>query len=356
MSGDPRIISIGTALPPHRIGQEEVKDFARGMFGGTYRDFERLLPIFDNVNVDNRYFCVPMDWFNEDHTFTEKNDLYIENALTLSEKASRRALDSASINPSDIGAVFFVSTTGLATPSLDAALISSLGIPARHTRRESLFGHGCAAGAGGLAKAADWSRSHPGKLVLLVAVELCGLTFQRGDASKSNLISTSLFSDGAAAVVVGTSKDGMSGDGPEIIGEDCITWPETEDVMGWRFTEDGFNVVLSKSVPTIVQEHFRDSLADSCKYVDIEFEDLKHYLLHPGGAKVLDAFEEVLEIEPGGLSFSRGVLRDYGNMSAVTVLFILDRFIRSGEFSRGDLGVLSAMGPGFSAEHVFLRC
>ncbi|CAN5613495.1 type III polyketide synthase BpsA [soil metagenome] len=346
---NPRILSVGTALPPHRIGQEEVKDFARGMFGGAHRDFERLLPIFDNVNVERRYFCVPMDWFNEDHTFTEKNDLYLEHALELSEKASRRALDSAGVDPSEIGAVFFVSTTGLATPSLDAALILALGIPERHTRRETLFGHGCAAGAGGLAKAADWARTHPGRLVLLVAVELCGLTFQRGDTSKANLISTSLFSDGAAAVVVGPAEDG-----PELIGEDCITWPGTEDVMGWKFTENGFNVVLSKSVPVIVQRHFRESLIESCEYVGIGFEDLKHFLLHPGGAKVLDAFEEVLTMEPGSIALSRGVLRDYGNMSAATVLFILERFIESSEPS-GDLGVLSAMGPGFSAEHVFFR-
>lgn len=321
------------------------------MFGEAHRNFGRLLPVFDNVNVESRYFCVPMDWFEEDHTFAEKNDLYLENALSLSEKAARRALDSSGASPSEIGAVFFVSTTGLATPSLDAALISALGIPERHTRRESLFGHGCAAGAGGLAKAADWARTHPGKLVLLVAVELCGLTFQRGDTSKANLISTSLFADGAAAVVVGTT-----GEGPEIIGEDCITWPNTEDVMGWKFTEDGFNVVLSKSVPVIVQKHFRESLSESCEYVGVNFGELEHFLLHPGGAKVLDAFEDVLEIEPGGLSLSRGVLRDCGNMSAVTVLFILERFIQNGEFGRGDLGVLSAMGPGFSAEHVFFRC
>lgn len=351
MSHDnPRILSVGTALPPHRIGQEEVKDFARGMFGGAHRDFERLLPIFDNVNVESRYFCVPMDWFNEDHAFAEKNDLYLEHALDLSEKASQRALDSAGVDPSEIGAVFFVSTTGLATPSLDAKLILNLGIPERHTRRESMFGHGCAAGAGGLAKAADWARSHPGRLVLLVAVELCGLTFQRGDTSKANLISSSLFSDGAAAVVVGTN-----GEGPEIIGEDCITWPETEDVMGWKFTADGFNVVLSKSVPVIVRQHFRESLVESCEYVGVDFEELEHFMLHPGGAKVLDAFEEVLEIDPGSLAFSRGVLRDYGNMSAATVLFILERFLKSGEAS-GGLGVLSAMGPGFSAEHVFFRC
>lgn len=351
MSAAPRVLSVATALPPHRIGQEEVKVFARGLFGGAHRDFDRLLPIFDNVSVESRYFCVPMSWFNEDHVFAEKNDLYLEHALELSEKAARRALDSAAVDPSEIGAVFFVSTTGLATPSLDARLILDLGIPERHTRREALFGHGCAAGAGGLAKAADWARSHPGRPVLLVAVELCGLTFQRGDTSKANLISTSLFSDGAAAAVVGTE-----GAGPEIIGEDCITWPDTEDVMGWKFTADGFNVVLSKSVPTIVLQHFRESLIESCEYVGIGFEDLDHFVLHPGGAKVLDAFEEVLEIEPGGLTFSRGVLRDYGNMSAATVLFILDRFLQSGDYAAGDLGVLSAMGPGFSAEHVFFRC
>lgn len=351
MSDDPKILSVATAVPPHRIGQEEVKDFARSMFGETYRDIDRLLPIFDNVDIEGRYFCVPLEWFEQDHTFAEKNDLYLEHALNLSEKAARRAIDSAGVDASEVGAVFFVSTTGLATPSLDAKLIFRLGVPERHTRRESLFGHGCAAGAGGLAKAADWSRTHPGKLVLLVAVELCGLTFQRGDTSKANMISASLFGDGAAAVVIGTE-----GEGPEVVGEDCITWPETEDVMGWKFTETGFNVILSRSVPVMVRDHFRDSVLESCEYTGVGFGEIEHFVLHPGGAKVLDAFEEVLDIDPGGLILSRSVLRDYGNMSAATVLFILQKFIEGGEYERGELGLISAMGPGFSAEHVFFRC
>lgn len=342
---------MATAVPPHRIGQDEVKDFARGMFGAVHRDIDRLLPVFDNVNIEGRNFCVPREWFDEDHTFAEKNDLYLEHALELSEKTARRALDKAGVEASEVGALYFVSTTGLATPSLDARLLFELGIPERHTRREALFGHGCAAGAGGLARAADWSRSHSGRPVLLVATELCGLTFQRGDASKANIVSTSLFSDGAAAVVVGTE-----GEGPDLIGEDCITWPGTEGVMGWRFTETGFNVILSRNVPAIVQNHFRDSLVESCEYLGLNFADLKHFVLHPGGAKVLDALEEVLEIGPDGLSFSRGVLRDHGNMSAATVLFILERFLEDGEYAPGDLGVVSAMGPGFSAEHVFFRC
>lgn len=351
MSGNPKILSVATAVPRHRIGQEEVKDFARSMFGGAHRDIERLMPVFDNVDIEGRNFCVPLEWFGEDHTFSEKNGLYLENAMQLSEKAARRALDKAGIDAAEIGALFFVSTTGLATPSLDSKLLFELGIPERHTRREALFGHGCAAGAGGLARAADWSRGHPNRPVLLIATELCGLTFQRGDTSKANMISTSLFADGAAAVVVGTE-----GHGPELVGEDCITWPETEDVMGWKFTETGFNVILSRSVPVIVQNHFRDSLQDSCEYLGLEPGDIEHFVLHPGGAKVLDALEGALEIEPGSLTLSRGVLRDYGNMSAATVLFILQRFIEGGEYEKGNLGLISAMGPGFSAEHVFFRC
>ncbi|CAN5912680.1 type III polyketide synthase BpsA [soil metagenome] len=351
MSENPKILSVATAVPAHCIGQDEVKDFARDMFGGEHRDIDRLLPVFDNVDIENRYFCVPKEWFSGDHSFSEKNDLYLENAMQLSHKAARRALDKAGIAAEEVSALFFVSTTGLATPSLDSKLIFELGIPERHTRREALFGHGCAAGAGGLARAADWSRSHPGKPVLVVATELCGLTFQRGDTSKANMISTSLFADGAAAVVMSTA-----GNGPEVVGEDCITWPETEDVMGWKFTETGFNVILSRSVPLIVQEHFRESLNDSCAYLGLDPEELEHFVLHPGGAKVLDALEQALNLDPGSLALSRGVLRDYGNMSAATVLFILERFLVGGEYENGDLGLISAMGPGFSAEHVFFRC
>jgi alkylresorcinol/alkylpyrone synthase len=308
-----------------------------------------LIPIFDNVHVENRYFCVPVEWFEEDHTFPEKNALYVEHALDLSEKAARRALDRVGADPKEVGAIFFVSTTGVSTPSLDAKLIFRLGL-SEHTRRVPIWGLGCAAGAAGLARAAEHARLYPEELVLLIGVELSGLTFQRGDLSKSNLVSTSLFADGAAAVVLG------SGSGPEVLGGYSTTWPGTEDVMGWELVESGLKVQLSKSVPIIVQERFRDNLAQACACLGLDFEEIEHYVLHPGGAKVLDAFEEVLCIEPGGLTHSRAVLRECGNMSSVTVLFILERFLRGPGYAAGDLGVLSAMGPGFSAEHVFFRC
>lgn len=347
----PSILSVATALPPHRVGQEEAKRVALGMFSGAHRDVERLIPIFDNVHVENRYFCVPVEWFEEDHSFPEKNSLYVEHASNLSEKAAKRALDRVGADPREVGAIFFVSTTGLSTPSLDAQLIFRLGL-SEHTRRVPIWGLGCAAGVAGLARAAEYARLYPDQLVLLVGVELSGLTFQRGDLSKSNLVSTSLFADGAAAVLLG----GPSNSGPRVLGGYSTTWPGTEEVMGWELVEAGLKVQLSKSVPVIVRERLRDNLAEACESLDLDFGDLEHFVLHPGGAKVLDAFEEVLGIEAGGLAFSRGVLRDCGNMSSVTVLFILERFLQSGEHTPGDLGVVSAMGPGFSAEHVFFRC
>jgi alkylresorcinol/alkylpyrone synthase len=350
LSGDgPRILSVASALPPHRVGQEEAKTFARGMFSRRHGDFERLLPIFDNVHVENRYFCVPVEWFEQDHTFPEKNALYVEHALDLSEKAARRAMDRIGVDPDEVGAIFFVSTTGLSTPSLDSKLIFRLGL-SEHTRRVPIWGLGCSAGAAGIARAAEHTRLYPDQLVLLVAVELSGLTFQRGDRSKSNLISTSLFADGAAAVLLGNTS------GPQVLGGFSTTWPDTEDVMGWDLVETGLKVQLSKSVPIIVREKFRDNLEQACDALGLDFEDIRHFVLHPGGSKVLDAFEDVLGLEPGGLTTSRDVLRDCGNMSSVTVLFILERFLAGGEFAKGDVGVLSAMGPGFSAEHVFFRC
>ena len=349
IGANPKVISVATALPRHQVGQEEAKRFARKMFSRRDGDFERLLPIFDNVNVDSRYFCVPVEWFEQDHTFPEKNALYVEHALDLSEKAARRALDRVGAEPEDVGAIFFVSTTGISTPSLDSKLIFRLGL-SEHTRRVPIWGLGCSAGAAGIARASEQARLYPEKLVLLVAVELSGLTFQRGDRTKSNLISTSLFADGAAAVLLGGTT------GPEVLGGYSTTWPDTEDVMGWDLVEKGLKVQLSKSVPTIVREKFRDNLEEACNSLGLDFDEIKHFVLHPGGSKVLDAFEEALGLEAGGLTASRDVLRDCGNMSSVTVLFILERFLESRDFAKDDLGVLSAMGPGFSAEHVFFRC
>ena len=353
MPANPRVLSVATAVPKHRVAQRTARDFARAMFSGVYRDVERLLPVFDNVEIDGRNFCVPPEWFYEDHTFPEKNNLYVEHALDLSEKAARRALDKAGADPSEVGAVFFVSTTGLSTPSIDSQLLPRLGL-SKHTRRVPIWGLGCAAGAGGLARALDYARVYLGEKVLLVGVELCGLTFQWGDRSKAGLVSTALFADGAAAAVLGSAPGDAPA--PELLGSHSTTWPGTEDIMGWEIVEAGFKVQLSRSIPQLVRERMPENIEAACSSVGLAPKDIEHFVTHPGGAKVLDAFEEVFGLGRGGLVLSREVLRDYGNMSSVTVMFILERFLETEVCAPGEHGVISALGPGFSAEHVFFRC
>jgi alkylresorcinol/alkylpyrone synthase len=347
------VLSVATALPPYRVDQREMKDFARRMFSESGRNVERLMPVFDNSGVQTRHFCVPLPWLDEAHTFPEKNELYVKHALELSERAAREAMERAGVSPEDIGAVFFFSTSGISTPSLDSKLILSLGL-SEHTRRVPIWGLGCAAGAAGLARAADHARLHPEKLVLLVGAEFSSLTGQRDDLSRSNLISASLFGDGAAAVILGPSES-AGPQGPWLVGDFSTLWTGTEDVMGWELVETGLKVRLSRSVPEIVLERMRHNVEAACEANGLAFQELRHFVLHPGGSKVLDAFEEVLDLPDDSLENSRGVLRDCGNMSSVTVLFILERLLRGGNYAAGEAGILSAMGPGFSAEHVLFR-
>lgn len=349
---NPRILAAATAVPPHRVEQKEVKALARRLFAGRVRDLDRLLPVFDNGRIETRYLCRPLGWFGREWSFPERNALYIEHALDLSEKAARRCLDRAEVGPGQVGALFFVSTTGISTPSLDAKLMFRLGL-SPNLRRVPIWGLGCAGGAAGVARAMDHARAYPGEAVLLVAVELCSLTFQLGDASKSNLVAASLFADGAAAVLVGPG-DGSRG--PELLGSHSTTWPKTGDVMGWDLVETGLRVRFARSVPRIVRTRARATLEEACQEHGLSLGDLRHLVVHPGGAKVLDAYEEALGIEPGGLGLSREVLREYGNTSSVSVLLVLERFMEGHRVRSGEYGVISALGPGFSAEHVLFRC
>jgi alkylresorcinol/alkylpyrone synthase len=346
---NPHILSAATAVPPHRIEQGDTKEFARHLFAGRVRDLDRLLPVFDNGQIEARHSCQPLEWYGQKSSFPERNALYVEHALELSEKAARRCLDRAGVEPEEVGALFFVSTTGICTPSLDAKLLFRLGL-SPNLKRIPVWGLGCAGGAAGVARAADYARTYPRELALLIAVELCSLTFRVGDISKSTLVAASLFADGAAAVVLGR------GEGPEILGSHSTTWPGTEDVMGWDLTESGLKVRFAKSVPQIVRTRTRTTVEEACKKHGIVLEDLRHLVVHPGGAKVLEAYEEALGLGPGSLGFPREILREYGNMSSASVLFVLERFLESYPAESGEYGAISALGPGFSAEHVLFRC
>lgn len=345
-----RILGVGTAVPDHHVGQEQARSMARELFDDHFEDVDRLLQVFTNVDVDDRYFAVPPEWFGEEHDLEQRNAIYATEAVRLSTLSATRALGHAGIGPDEVDAIFFVSSTGFATPSLDAVLIGELGLRP-DVRRDATFGHGCAGGAGGLARAADWAAAHPGSSALLVATELCGLTLQRSDGSKTNLIATSLFGDGSASVVVGSDGDGL-----EVVADASVVWPDTHDVMGWTFGSTGMGVVLSKSVPVLVKKRFAASVDEVCSRAGIRRGDLRHFVLHPGGAAVLDAFDAALDLDEHDLDWSRAVLRSYGNMSAPTVLFVLDEFIRCATPNAGDAVLMSAMGPGFAAEHLVLRC
>lgn len=367
-----RVLGVGTAVPGHLVDQSRAREFAGRMFGRHHADIDRLLPVFDHAGVEQRHFCVPAEWFEAPHTFGERNDLYVHHAMLLSIEAATAALADAGVDAADVGTVLFVSTTGMATPSLDARLTLALGCPT-DVRRDATFGHGCAGGVGGLARAAAFARAEPGRAVLLVATELCALTFQGDDWSKANFVSTSLFADGAAAVVVRADAAAPSGrtgapdasanvgaasgrSAPAVLAETCVLWPGTEDVMGFEFTDRGLEVVLSRSVPNLVREHFATSVEVACERADIAVADIDHFLLHPGGAKVLDAYAHVLPIDARQLCWSRNVLRSHGNMSAPTALFVLRAAMDAADGpAPGDVGLISAMGPGFAAEHVVLQ-
>ncbi len=349
---NPQILAVGTALPAHRIEQHNIREFAHTLFASSFRDIDRLVTIFENSQIKTRALCTDLSWFESPKSFAEKNNLYVKHASSLSEVASRAALVRANLKPSEIDAIIFVSTTGLATPSLDTVLIKRLGL-SHHVARMPLWGLGCAGGASGLARASEYARAYPGKRVLLVAVELCSLTFQHNDRSKSNLVATSLFADGAAAVIVSTEG---SSSHPELIGSYSTLIPDSEDVMGWDIVDSGLKVRFAKSVPDLVRNLMRQNLCEAAKTNGITLEQLKHFVTHPGGIKVLQAYQEALLLEPEALNDAREILETCGNMSSVSVLFVLEKFLqRSSSVNSGEYGVISAMGPGFSAEHVIFR-
>lgn len=343
-----RIQAVGTAVPPYRVDQQTIRDAVPLVFRSAYAEIDRLLTLFNNTGVQTRYFCQPLDWYRDRHPFSESNAAYEKSAVELSAEAARAAMTEARLAPEEIGLLIFVSSTGLATPSLDSRLIKVLGL-SRNTVRIPVWGLGCAGGVAGLARAAELCRADPQRKALLVAVELCSLTFQKDDLSKANLVSTSLFADGAAALVLGPD-----GEGPEVLASHSTLFEDSEYVMGWDLVETGFKVRLSKDLPSITKDRLPQEIRQACASWGIELESVRHFVVHPGGAKVLAAFSESLHLQNGELCHAASVLRDYGNMSSPTVLFILREFLEH-TAKTGDYGLMIGMGPGFSAEQVLFR-
>jgi alkylresorcinol/alkylpyrone synthase len=337
----PHLLSLATAVPKHVLGQENISETARRVFGmAGVADLDRMVAVFGNAGIDRRYSTVPVDWYEKPHGWTDRNNLYLEHALALIEEASRQALAEAGLQPQDIDQVVTVSTTGIATPSLDALLLNRL--PLRSdVRRLPIFGLGCAGGVLGLARAADLARAAPKSRVLFIVVELCALCFRHGDFTKSNLVATALYGDGATAAVIS-----CDGNGPGLGQGGEFTWPQSLDIMGWDVADDGLKAIFSRDIPALVQRDLRRATEEFLRRHDLAVGDIDYFVCHPGGAKVLDALEEAFDLAPGALGHARATLRDYGNMSAATVLFVLKRMLQSGAHGRM---LITALGPGFTA-------
>ena len=353
-----RLISIATASPAHTVTQADAREFARQLFRDILTDDRaRLLDVFASTGIAARQIAEPLEWYGIDHTFAERNDKYVERAVELGVRVASLALERAGLTPQDLDHLVFVSSTGVAAPGVDARIANQLGLRTG-IRRTPIWGLGCAGGAAGLARARAFALSEPGTRVMLIAVELCTLTFQRNDLSKRNLVAASLFGDGAAAALVVADEESPSPNGHPFLRLDASAatfWHDTLDIMGWEVDGAGLHVVFSRDIPTVVRDRVRPGIEAFLADQSMTLADLDHVVAHPGGTKVLAAYQETLGLAPDALDHARTVLRDHGNMSSPTCLFVLERFLEAGTIAGGDTALLSALGPGFGAEYVLMR-
>ncbi len=345
-SSIPRLNGLSTAVPPHVLRQADIVDAARQLFASRSAEFRRLEPIYANAGIETRYSCVPLEWFSEPHGWAERNRRYTTHALELAQAAATKCLASASLSPQDIDGIVMVSTTGIATPSLDARLLECMPFR-RDVQRLPVFGLGCAGGVLGLARTAAMARSAEEQKWLLVVVELCGLTFRKGDLSNSNIVASALFGDGAAAAVIS-----CQGCGPQIPQWGEHTWPQSLDVMGWQVEDDGFGVLFSRDIPSLVRKRLKTVAETYLANHGQCLDDIDHYVFHPGGARIIDELNNLFGFPEATLQTTRGVLRDYGNMSAASVFFVLARTLETEASGRMLLG---ALGPGFTAAFATLE-
>lgn len=345
------IHSLARALPDFSIQQSQIQEFAKTIFAGSNLDLNRLLPVFKNASIENRPVLKDIEWYSKSKSFKEKNQEFLENSLNLGKLACERAIFKANLKPKDIDGFIVVTSSGFVTPTLDARLIDSLDLR-ENILRMPLTGLGCAGGAYGLARALELCKLYPEKNILLLAVETCTLTFRPDDKRKANLIALSLFSDGAAALVFNSKPKANS---IQLLGSQSFKWKDSLNVMGWDVEQDGLQVIFDKSIPSLIHKNYPEIFSNFLVNNKLKNSDIKHFLYHPGGKKVLEAFQNALKIEDEKLIYSSSILRKYGNMSSPTVLFVIDEFIESQNFQSGDKGIIGAMGPGFTSESVLFE-
>lgn len=347
-----KIASVGAAFPPQYYSQERLLEEFKRVWSPQLYNQGRLEALHKNVLVGGRHLALPIEEYSNLEGWGQSNDAWIRVAQDVGEQAIRRALTQAGLEPADVDCIIFVSVTGVATPSIDARLVNRLKLSPR-VKRLPIFGLGCVGGAAGISRAADYVKAYPDEVAVLLSVELCSLTLQLQDLSIPNLISSGLFGDGAAAViVVGEERPAP---GPRILATRSVFYPDTERVMGWDISEKGFQVVLSAEVPEMARLNLRQDVDDFLGAQGLRRSDIVSWVAHPGGPKVVIAIEDALELQPDALDLTRESLETVGNLSSTSVLLVLQETMRSRRPEPGSYGMLLAMGPGFCSELVLLE-
>jgi len=341
------LLSLATAVPPHVVEQAEAKARAREAFGGNKALFDRLSGVFDNAGIARRHIVAPQDWYMHGHGWHDRNAVYLEAAERLFVEAASAAIEKAGLTPDQIDGVVSVSTTGIATPSLEARAFSKVGFRP-DVRRVPVFGLGCAGGVNGLSLASRLASADPGSLWLLVTVETCSISIRLDSDDPAAIVAAALFGDGAAAAVVTSGLHSLA----RITGSAEKLWPDTLRIMGWDVDDPGLSVVFDRAIPPFIEENLAEAVDEMCGKLGIAREEIDRFCCHPGGVKVIDAIESALELPQGELNLEREVLHDYGNMSAPTVLFVLDRLLERGLPNKV---MMTAFGPGFTCAGMLLQ-
>ena len=347
-----KIASVGSAFPKHYYPQAFLSAALRKYWNGRLRNPDIVDRMHAHAEIDGRFLALPADAYYEMTTWGQANDAWIECAQELGQQALCRALAGARLEPQDIDALFVVSVTGIASPSLDARLVNRMGL-SPHVNRIPIFGLGCVAGAAGIARAADYVRAFPNHVAALLSVELCSLTLQKEDVSMANLISSALFGDGAAAAIVAGSE--RSYPGAEILDTRSVFYPQTEEIMGWDISEKGFQIVLSPQLPQLIIDHLGHDVDAFLALHDLTRKDIGRWILHTGGPKILEATGTALGLSKKDMDASWECLRKVGNLSSASVLLVLEDIFKRRRPEPGTYSVLAAMGPGFCSELVLLR-
>jgi alkylresorcinol/alkylpyrone synthase len=345
------IASVGSSFPPHYVDQETLIALGQRLIEGRYHNAARARQIFENVLVGGRHFAVHPEELVRFSGFTEANSAWIRVAQEVGERALQHALDQAGLKVEDLDALFTVTVTGLAVPSLDARLINRMGLRS-DLKRVPIFGLGCLAGAAGVARVADYLKGHPKGVAALLSVELCSLTLQLEDLSIPNIIATGLFGDGAACAVMTGAERAESG--PVVVASRSVFYRDTERVMGWDIGSSGFKIVLSAEVPEMVKKHLRGNMDRFLADNGLDYQDIRTWVCHPGGPKVLEAMEEAFPLPANALAKTWKSLREVGNLSSTSILLILQATMQDPP-PPNSYGMMVAMGPGFCSELVLLR-